>query len=65
MLKEDCFAWHKELQQCVALKETYCKSGECAFYRSAKERCKSCMAQANKIVSCKDNIANRVCIKHV
>lgn len=63
MLKEDCFAWNRDLGYCIALKETYCRNGECKFYKTAKERCLGCMLQENKNTTCYDNIKNRICLR--
>jgi hypothetical protein len=62
MVKKDCFAYSKELERCSVLKDTYCRRGEkCNFYRTERERCKSCMEMKHKVMTCKDNIALNNC----
>lgn len=37
MVKEDCFAYRKEKEECNALNELYCKNEECKFYKNREE----------------------------
>lgn len=48
-VKHDCFACHKELRKCKALKELYCLNGECKFYKTAVQRCEECKASRTRI----------------
>lgn len=50
-VKEDCFAYIKELRRCKALKYLYCKDGECKFYKTKKERCDGCR-EAGSVITC-------------
>lgn len=38
-VKTDCFGYHKtaKCEKCDALRELYCKTGECNFYRPLTE----------------------------
>ena len=65
MVKKDCFAWNENLNQCVALKDTYCRKGECSFYREAKERCMACRRQVYRTHTCDEDIAVRNCQKRL
>ena len=33
-VKEDCFAYDKKKNKCIALKELECKNKECKFYKN-------------------------------
>lgn len=37
-IKTDCFAYNCKSNQCNALKELYCKKGECSFYNNTLDR---------------------------
>lgn len=37
-LQEDCFAYQKKTDRCMALKSLYCKNENCSFYRKNQER---------------------------
>lgn len=37
MIKEDCFAFRKEKQECNCLRELYCNQEECRFYKSREK----------------------------
>lgn len=52
-VKQDCFAYSKELRTCKALNELYCLSGKCAFYKTHQERCMGCL-KANKNTYCEE-----------
>lgn len=41
-VKKDCFAYDKRNNRCKALKETFCKYEECAFYKTKEELCAKC-----------------------
>lgn len=37
-IKKDCFAFSKKTEQCMALKDTYCRYEEtCAFYKTREQ----------------------------
>ena len=50
--KKDCFAYNKNNHRCSALKQTYCKYGECGFYKTRENFCDKCKATRYRAVSC-------------
>lgn len=40
--REDCFGFNKSAKRCEVMKETFCRYGECAFYKESGTLCKGC-----------------------
>ncbi|WP_373206484.1 hypothetical protein [Coprococcus phoceensis] len=63
--KKDCFAYRKVSgrmggEKCTALKNLYCRYGECTFYKTQKEMCDKCKQGFCKI-GCKECREMRRC----
>lgn len=40
--REDCFGFNKNAKRCEVMKETFCRYGECAFYKESGTLYKGC-----------------------
>lgn len=45
--REDCFGYDKKTKRCEVMKETFCRYGECAFYKESGTLCKGCQDKDN------------------
>ena len=54
-IKKDCFAFNKNTNKCMALKEVYCKKEECKYYKKKGTLCEGCKGKkTTECIKCKD-----------